>query len=224
MDFFRGIAVPSAAVVKTIEKIQHNGLLPDQGKWIMPYFRPDPIEALFSKDDLSFSDTRPREEEESAICACGEQEGAAYYAWKHNRTCENDTPIMIEVEADENSVAVDGRDFLYATFQWGDPGRTRSVLEQGFGRAVLRYAEKAWESEDQCFRIALCDLATYDPDVIRAHYANDLVFGGRHGTIFRNAFIIKLPIKPEALIRVWSPSIPPSIPTPDVSLKDVLPS
>ena len=191
----------------------------------MAYSHPGSIEALFSKDDLSLSDTRrPSEEEEPAVCACGEQEGAAYYAWKHNRTCEKDTPIMIEFEADENSVAVDGRDFLYTTFQSGDPIRARSVLEHGFGHAVLRYAEKAWESEDQCFRIALCDLATYDPDVIKAHYANDLVFGDRHRTIFRNAFIIKLPIKSEALIRVWSPSTPPSIPTPDVSLKDVLSS
>ena len=122
---------------------------------------------LFSKSNLSTDDTRNQERETSVICACGEYLGAAYYALNHNRTEVNDTPIVIEFEADMSSVAVDGRDFLYTAFQMGDSARARPVLRAAFGDAVLRYAESAWDTGNQKKRIALCDLAVNDPAVIR---------------------------------------------------------
>jgi hypothetical protein len=35
-----------------------------------------------------------------------------YYAWQHNRKGENTTPILIEFEASDDAVSIDGRDFL----------------------------------------------------------------------------------------------------------------
>jgi len=153
----------------------------------MEHLHPGPLKALLGKVDLSLEDTRPRSANwKPAVCACGEYWGAAYYAWCHNRSGENDTPIIVEFEADKNSVAVDGKDFLYTAFQLGDPERARSILKRGFGPAVLSYADRAWSSEKQSYRIALCDLAIHDLDVVNAHHANDLVFAGRYRTVFRN--------------------------------------
>ena len=67
------------------------------------------------------------------MCARGEEMGAAYYAWQHNRTRENDTPILVEFEADEDTVVIDGRDFLTTVFQLGEPTLARPALERTFG-------------------------------------------------------------------------------------------
>ena len=223
MRFFRGIAVPPDALSETIHTIRTTGLLPGAGTWSMVYDHPGPIEELFLKEDLRVADTRRHNEAaDPAACACGEHDGAAYYAYKHNRSQTNSAPIMIEFEAPESAVAVDGKDFLYTVFQMGDPMKARPILRRGFGDAVSRYADKAWGNENQQYRIAMCDLATHDPRVIAAHHSNSLVFGGRYGTTFRNAFVVKLPVAPEAVIRVWTSDRPPRLPSPDVSLRDLL--
>lgn len=223
MRFFRGIAIPSAAAEATILSIQRNGLLEGQGKWRMSYAHPGPLDALFAKDDLSTNDTRPKNGKSlPAVCACGELEGAIHYACKHNRTARDNTPVIVEFEADSESVSVDGRDFLYTTFQGGSPEKSGPILEKLFGKAILRYAEIAWNSDCQDFRISLCDLAVYDPEIIRAHHANDVVIEGRYGTVFRNAFIVKVPIEPEAVVRVWSPLPPRDFSRPAIFLGDVL--
>jgi hypothetical protein len=101
------------------------------------------------------------------------------------------------------------------------PRQLGASLERSFGRPVLRYAERAWASDNKEERIALCDLASHDPDVLEAHYHSNLVIAGRYGTVFRNAFIVRLPITHEAVVRVWSPMEPPEFPIPEVSLEDV---
>ena len=222
MRFFRGIAVPGTEAENTIKRIEIAGLSGNEGHWNMAYDHPGAIDDLLAKTDLTINDTRDTQRETRAICACGELSGAAYYALKHNRTPENDTSILIEFEADESSVAVDGRDFLYAAFQLGDPGRARRVLRTAFGEAVLRYAERAWLQESQDKRIALCDLATHDPAVIRAHHANELVLGGRHGTVFRNAFLVRVPIPGGAILRVQRVGTDTRLPSSAVMLRDVL--
>lgn len=221
MHFFRGISVPYETVNQTIETIFKNGLTPRKREPKMDFLLPTRIHKLFSKDDLTLCDTRSSEEE-PAVFACGELEGAAYYACKHNITKTNTAPIIIQFEADENNAVVDGRDFLYPAIQWGDAEKARPILKHAFGCAVLPYAEKAWKSESQQFRIALCDLAIQDPKVKKAHYDNDLVIGGRYGTIFRSAFVIRLPVNPKALINIWSPKDLDIIPDPDINFNDIL--
>ena len=222
MRFFRGISVPEAVTKSTIAQIERDGLSGGEGKWRVIYSHPGDIELLFSKSNLSTDDTRNQELETSVICACGEYLGAAYYALNHNRTAENDTPIVIEFEADLSSVAVDGRDFLYTAFQMGDPDRARSVLRTAFGEAVLRYAELAWKTKNQEKRIALCDLAVNDQAVIRSHHDNVLVLGGRYGTVFRNAFLVRVPIPASAINSVHKVSVQTMIPRPGCLLPDIL--
>lgn len=179
-------------------------------------------EALFAKPDLTTEDTRGKHlPVEPAICACGDEEGAAHYAWRHNRHGEDDTPVMVSFEAPMDDVAVDGRDFLYVAFQLGVPDRARDVLTRVFGPRVLRYAERAWERKDGQYDIAMCDLATLDPEVIAAHHANRTVVAGRHRTVFRSAFTVRMPVEPGRILHVWSPQVAPRPTIPEVNLDDV---
>lgn len=222
MRFFRGMAVPASRVDEVLSTITKDGL--DLGRsWHMEYRHPGPLHELFAKTDLSVRDTRPKDQEGCpAVCACGEELGAACYAWEHNCTGDDDTPIMVEFEAEQDAVAVDGRDFLCTVFQFGEPASSRAILEKTFGHAILRYAEKAWASPDQDTRVAMCDLARHDPGVVEAHHTNSLVIAGRYRTVFRSAFIVKLPVEGQRVCRVWSPSERPAFPMADISLGDLL--
>jgi hypothetical protein len=44
---------------------------------------------------------------------------------------------------------------------------------------------------------------------------NRQVIAGRHGTEFRSAFFVRLPIAPEAIVRVWQPEQFTELPSPD---------
>jgi hypothetical protein len=220
--FYRGIAVPAAEAESVIAEIQEIGLNEGQGRRIANLYHYGPREPLFTKIDLTREDTRPVEADIVAgLYACGDLDGASHYAWRHNNTKINDRPILIEFEAPISRVAVDGNDFLYNLFSNGDPGRTRGVLKNCFGDAVLRYVDKAWSSREPGFRIAMCDLAIHDPQVILAHHANRHVLGGRNGTLFRNAFMVEFPVRPDELVRVYSPTDPPVIPKADFIFSDL---
>src|SRR4051812_6808475 len=87
---------------------------------------------------------------------------------------------------------VDGRDFLYPVFTlWdrkGDShlGLVREALATLFGRAILRYFDRAKGAFDE--RIGHCDLAIHDMDVLRAHYSNPIEIEGRSDTRFNSSF------------------------------------
>jgi hypothetical protein len=153
MRFYRGIALPTSKVDRTISTTTNYGLAEGQGRWGVERYHPGSLDVLFAKADLSLQDTRAeRRQGQPAVCACGEEMGAAHYAWRHNRTREDDAPVMIEFDADHESVAIDGRDFLYPVLQMGKPGRARAILVRSFGSRILRYAEKAWDSNDHELR------------------------------------------------------------------------
>ena len=222
MRFYRGITVPSEDAERVMESIWLNGLAPGQGTWSMTHEHPGNLKFLHLKQDLSLDDTRPGTRSVAAICACGDETGAAYYACSHNKSEKNDKPILIEFTTDLSRAAIDGKDFLYTAFQLGDPSRARPALEQCFGTAVLAYADRAWTSEDQSFRVAQCDLAIHDPEVIEAHHANKLVIAGRCNTHFRSAFTISLPVRPAEIVNVSFPSSSFVMPQPNVRLTEIL--
>lgn len=187
----------------------------------MEFRHPGDLDALFAKVNLSLKDTRPDgAQADPGVCACGEETGAAYYAWQHNRKGENTTPIIMEFDVPDDAVSIDGRDFLYTVFQLGEPELARPVLARVFGNCILRYADRAWASKEQS--VALCDLARHDPQVIKAHHANAVILGGRYDTVFRNAFIVRLPVGTASIIRVWSPTEPPALPHPEIMFDSLL--
>lgn len=222
MRIFRGISIPEDKVDQVLTTIKKQGLAQDRGEfWKMEFRHPGNLDTLFAKADLSLEDTRPDGAEvDPGVCACGEEAGAAYYAWQHNRKGENTTPIIMEFDVSDDVVSIDGRDFLYTVFQLGEPELARPVLGRVFGERILRYAERAWTSKEQS--VALCDLARHDPQVIKAHHSNSVVLGGRFNTVFRNAFIVKLPVESPSIVRVWSPTASPKLPIPEIMLDSLL--
>jgi hypothetical protein len=221
MRFFRGIAVRPDQAAEIRQKILGCGLGEGDGWWDMRLRRPPNRIALFSKDNLTTEDTRSDELEELPfVCACGEFNGAAYYACSHNWSEQNNVPLIIEFDVDARSVALDGRDFLYRAFQGGRPEIARPVLVDCFGPNILQYVDRAWRSDDQQFRIAMCDLAIQDPAVINDHYRNTRVIAGRHKTVFRNAFLIQLPVPASAIISVRT-DVTFEFPVIDYTLDDI---
>lgn len=222
LTFYRGLAVPRTSADTVMADIRTRGLHEYGRSYNLFHQLLAEPEALFSKHDLTTEDTRGKDlPAEPAICACGEEEGAAHYAWRHNRHGEDDTPVMVSFEAPLEDVAVDGRDFLYVAFQLGVPDRARDVLRRVFGPRVLRYAERAWGRKDGQYDIAMCDLAILDPEVIAAHHANRTVVGGRHRTVFRSAFTVRMPVEPRRILRLWSPATRPHPAIPEVTLDAV---
>ena len=140
----------------------------------------------------------------------------------HNKSGENDTPILISFDAEASDAIVDGRDFLYTVFQLSDAARARAVLERLFGPAILRYADRAW-GVDGYERIALCDLAVQDNAVVRAHAANNTVIAGRHATRFRSAFLVRTPVLARRIAGVRVVEDTYELPVPEVILGSLIP-
>ena len=221
MLFYRGIAVSRQRAADTISDVRQKGLLPGQGPWgyLFADLKPQ-LERLWGLPNLTTAHTKPSGDSPPWVGACADPLGAAYYALKHNRSSENDIPLLITFEADLRNVIIDGRDFLYTLFQLGDPDRARPVAEQLFGSAICRYVDRAWSSKDQKQRIALCDLAVQDDAVITAHAKNKTVIGGRYSTRFCNAFLVRLPVRPEAILDARRLELR-EIPEPEVSLDKI---
>ena len=78
MRFFRGIAVPADKVESTIADVRLQGLESGQGKWRMTHEHPGDLNVLYRKPNLSRDDTRPDTRAVAAVCACGDELGAAY--------------------------------------------------------------------------------------------------------------------------------------------------
>jgi hypothetical protein len=96
------------------------------------------------------------------------------------------------------------------------------VLSALYGSAIRRYFETAAETQDQTHRIAMCNLASFDQDVVRAHYANCLVIAGRHRTRFESAFLVRAPVQSESIRNVRPLSGFSTNATPDVELQTVI--
>lgn len=179
------------------------------------------LDELWRLPVVTLAATRPIGQTPPWVCACTDEAGAAYYACEHNRSTKNDTPLLITFDADAADAIVDGRDFLYTLFQFGDTKRARPVAERLFGSAILRYLDRGWSSEDQEQRVAICDLAVQDDAIVKAHTANEAVIDGRCGTRFRNAFMVRLPIPPERIVDVRMIKIDVRVPDAEISLDSI---
>jgi hypothetical protein len=222
MRFHRGIAVPADSATDSIAAIRSLGLVPRASWWSMVADNLKPrLDELWRLPVITLAATRPVGQTPPWVCACADEAGAAYYACRHNRSTKNDKPLLITFDADAADVIVDGRDFLYTLFQMGDPKRARPVAERLFGSAILRYLDRAWSSEDQEQRVAICDLAVQDDAVVKAHAASEAIIEGRYGTRFRNAFMVRLSVPSERIVDVRAIEIDVCVPDAEISLDSI---
>jgi hypothetical protein len=215
LRLFRGITVPSATAQDVIRSIYADGLSGTEGdsKFQIPDIADvrQRLEFLFTKPDLRLNDffaLTPF----PGICACGTHSGAAYYATRHNFSLDkNDYSVAIEFTASIDDVYVDPRDFLCTAFQLWDQQSVSNrewqagVLRELFGPEIIRYFSSVCLSSEQSYRIAISNLASFDPDVVQSHYANKKVIAGRYNTRFSSAFLVRAPIEVARISRVYSP-------------------
>ncbi len=219
LELYRGIAVPRNRVNSVISRIENFGIQGDEGFWRFMGWKLRPyIEQLFQKKDLSTKDTR-KGYPELPVVAYADELGAYYYALRHNYR-EGYVPLVIRARIDlrEKYVYIDGRDFLYAVFGLWDKRNlaktygvekayqiVSDVLRKVYGEKMLRYFEKATQSQRYDYRTAMCDLAVHDLDVVLSHADNRIVIRGRYHVTFRAAFFVETPIKSEEIVEVFEP-------------------
>jgi hypothetical protein len=242
---YRGIAVERSNLEATIDSIANTGISGEEGKqWRFEIPDISQVRQICNLDPASFQRLVNTIDDSSGerilemifgntpfrgVCACGDELGGRYYALAHNRTRSRTESLLIIFTANVNDVYVDPRDFLCTAFQLWDRDtksaeyRQRAVLRELYGPQILKYFDIARLSSSQRFRIAMCNLASFDAQVCLGHYNNEKVIKGRHRTTFCSAFIVKCPIKPSQILEcihledeVWrEPNI-------DVQLTDFL--
>lgn len=235
--FYRGICIKPLEKKQVLKKISKYGLNSNDPHWRKTEFvdHKGKLAKLLNKPDLTVQDVRPSKMvnnefggqtrisigAEPAVCACGDETGATYYALKHNRNEQEGKTeaLIIQFKAQVKDIIIDGCDFMFNCMQFGSSDQHKANLVKIFGRESGKYYELARKSSEQDFRIAIAYLAVQDPIIILNHYNNKTVIGGRWGTIFRSAFQIRLPIPAEKIIDVFSPRLP--IPVPEIRVKDV---
>lgn len=175
----RGIAIGTAHANEVAASIEASGMSGSEGKW--KFGIPDIVdvrrrlESLYGDPNVTCDDVLGSAQFKG-LCA-GESAGATYYASSHNFSATSDHPLVIEFEADIGDIYVDCRDFLCAAFQLWDRESDRyrdwqvQTLVELFGSEIECYFRTAAGTMSQSLRIAMCNLASFDPKVIEAHYA-----------------------------------------------------
>lgn len=177
----------------------------------------------FNVNDYSGSNELFPESTSRAVCACGDELSASYYACIHNK---GNFPLVVKFKTDVDDIYVDGWDFLYAVFQlWDmkssiDFSKIRQQLRNLFGVPILKYFDQCEAEKDHAKRIIYCNYACHDNDVKFAHLNNQTIIKGRYNTLFKSAFIVKAPINKEDILDVFTPRHP-SI-SPGITLEHVI--
>ncbi|AOG03461.1 hypothetical protein [Bosea sp. RAC05] len=211
---FRGLALPKEDVDRAVETLLQRGHQPQLAKREVYQKRLSNRAEIMQLPRITLKDIQGSNREWiPSVCACGDEAGASHYAWK--RSDPSLTPIMMEVEVPLHRLVVDGNDFLFRIFSRGIPELAGPYVERMFGPAAMSYARRAWSrprGDEE--RMALCELAILDPEVVAHHHANSITIKGGTQTVFASAFTIRLPLEANEIVRVWQPT-EPAAPSPE---------
>ena len=203
LKLYRGIAAKPDKAEMILQFIKKNGLLGDEGTW--NFAVPD-ISDVRQRLDEIFRSENPSVDEIfedtpfKGVCACGDEDSAKYYALIHNKSRGKTASILMSFEVDIDKVYVDCRDFLCSAFQFWDRKTIemtkgqKSYLRELYGECIIPYFERCISSLDQNVRIAMCNIASFDKQVVKSHYQNRKTIGGRYRTRFCSAFFVQAPI------------------------------
>lgn len=209
ITLYRGLNVPAANGQAIQQRILNGGINGNEGavfRVVINDIRWQ-LEELFKEPNLTTDDTRIEGDQFPVVFAGGDSDSTAHYTRGGNI---RRTPLLVTFEAPIEDVYVDGRDFLYTAFQFAD-NRKRTYgaqckwLAEMFGEEILKYFRKAARTRGTDKKIALCDLAIQDVEVVIAHLRNRIVIEGKNGVIFRTAFQVRPPITPDRITSVEIP-------------------
>ncbi len=226
ITLYRGIAVAAEDLDEVVKSIRQEGLAPigKTNDWRQIQER---IEELLSRPDLDTSITRNERHFANVTFACGDREGAAYYACRGGSA--DAVRLVVRFCAESQDVCVDGRDFLAPVFQLFDApqiseiSERTSVLCELFGPSIRKYWELAISRarSELGYRLALHDLACADSSVISDHARNRSPILGRHLTRFCSAFFVRSPVRADQVASIEE-AAPADIPEVELDLRDFL--
>ncbi|HBC3450915.1 TPA: hypothetical protein KDY51_004832 [Vibrio parahaemolyticus] len=201
VKLYRGICVPKLELSTVVDNIYTNGMQGNEGTWkpSVPNVSEiaSQVEEMFHIDDLS-RDSIFGNAMNNGIYATASKNTALYYATKHNRSIENDSPILIEFEVDISSIYIDGRDLLYTVFQslkcHEDNQSKLEKLISIFGCSIERYFNSAVHASGLEYKLAMANLACFDQRNVKEHMLNTTTMKGRCGTVFQSAFVVQAPV------------------------------
>lgn len=198
VTLYRGISVDADLVSEVCDQICSNGILEREPLAIryigLKHARLPSIRTL-TPDNIEL-----REDVNSWSFACGDREGASFYAHRNPPK----VPVLLRFSVDLQSVHIDGRDALNTAFGFcrsGDKQRKERLMTILFGEEILPYWEVAREIDSPAIRQNVAEAAAIDEAVILAHFSNKVPIFGRFNTRFCSAFAVRLPI-PASSIRL----------------------
>ena len=180
---YKGIGRSSGETTKMIKEIKKNGLYQYTRRHSHPKWGEDVVVIFCTSDIMT----------------------AKFYAIKWAKTTEG---IIVVFKRPINDIVVDGRDSLINILEHyplhnerlGD--KLERYLLKIYGEKVLWYVHKVMDSAQHDERLRLAFDATMDPEIIRLHIKNRMVFRGRSGVILRNSFATPEPIEPNEIIGI----------------------
>lgn len=163
LRLYRGISVDAERGEEIKATILRQGIIGTEGKWRAEYFDLKTyLNDLLERDDLSLDLTRPSEYHgrteivfggttvpaTNGIYACGERNGASFYAERDRRP--DQIGLVIEFSVPVSDVLVDGRDFLY-NFVFQAPTLSesqRAQVRKVFGARMDQYIDCAFRFDE----------------------------------------------------------------------------
>jgi hypothetical protein len=191
ITLYRGISIPAGHESEFCSRVCSDGIAeePHAIRYIgLKHLKLDDIRTL------PIGDIQLREDANRWSFACGDREGACFYAYRNAPK----RPILLRLSVDIKSVHVDGRDFLNTAFgfcQSGDKEGKTNLVKRLFGKPILPYWQRALECDSPTDRQKVAEAAAIDERVILAHLANRVPIFGRYNTRFCSAFAVQLPIQ-----------------------------
>lgn len=180
---YKGLGGFSGDITKMVKETKKNGLYQHTRRHSHPKWGEDIVVIFCSSDIMT----------------------AKFYAIKWAKTTEG---IIVVFKRPINDIVVDGRDALINILEHyplhkkrlGD--KLERCLLKIYGQKVLWFVHKVRDSAQHDERLRLAFEATMDPEIIRHHIKNKVVFQGRYGVIMRNSFATPEPIEPKEIIRI----------------------
>lgn len=200
---FRGLVFDRRVAAQEIETIRLQGF-PDSAKRASNTYgiRAPTRDALTIQDHDFKNEIWDREL--FPPFACADIRSASRYATGGR---QNEQGVVVRIELDPSQIYVDGRDFLFYSFQrvdrWVGEHRSRELMKEAFGPRILEWAERAalerdGSDEDQR-RINIACHACRDVQIIRAHLRSKLVLFGKANFYFCSAFRFNTPVSKDKI-------------------------
>lgn len=181
---YRGLAVEPSEVHAIQTAIMRDGL-----QWggmtrkVMRRLESEVARTLLRGPTLEPNATRDDLGSAGWVHACGDREGASFYACRET----GKAGLVVEFEVDIAALNVDGTDGLYTlAYLLPDP-EVASAIEMAFGPVCLSHLLN-W-LEDRRGLATAVDLVCHLPEVVRAHLSSNVVIFGKAHARFKSAFM-----------------------------------